>query len=154
MGFTISIWCLIIHWINLFQFFYYVYLSSQFANFLIIYKRNNEHNFWHFCRYTFYACLVWVNENDIVCYDLLIISSFAVVCKASTLEQRGLIFFFFFVFPNVFSKLMFWASVFFGAFKHFCCLPLYRSNCHSEIKCFASFLSSETLSFKIGRNSL
>ena len=154
MGFTISIWCLIIHWINLFQFFYYVYLSSQFVNVLIIYKRKNEHNFWHFCRYTFYACLVWVNENDIVCYDLLIISSFAVVCKASTLEQRGLIFFFFFVFPNVFSKLMFWTSVFFGAFKHFCCLPLYRSNCHSEIKCFASFLSSETLSFKIGRNSL
>ena len=154
MGFTIYIWCLITHWINLFQFFYYVYLSSQFVNFLIIYKRNNEHSFWHFCRYTFYACLVWVNENDIVCYDLLIISSFTVACKASTLEQRGFIFFFFFVFPNVFSKLMFFKSVFFGVFKHFCCLPLYRCNCHSEIKCFASFLSSETLSFKIGRNSL
>ena len=150
MGFTISIWCLIIHWINLFQFFYYVYLSSQFVNVLIIYKRKNEHNFWHFCRYTFYACLVWVNENDIVRYDLLIISSFTVACKASTLEKRG--FFFFFVFPNVFSKLMFWTSVFFVVFKHFCCL--YRSNCYSKIKCFASFLSSETLSFKIGRNSL
>ena len=135
-------------------FLYYVYLSSQFVNFLMIHKINNEHNFWYFCRYTFYVCLVWVNENDIVCYDLLIISSFTVTCKASTSEQRGFIFFFFFLFSNVFSKLMFLTSVFFVVFENFCCLPLYRSICHSEIKCFASFLSSETLSFKIGWNSL
>ena len=126
--------------VSVFFSFYYVFSSSQFLNVLMIHKRKNEHNLYHFCRYNFCTVLVWVNEHHIVCYDLQLVHLPLLVKLLLQCKEDSFSFLF------CILECFFIINVFFGAFENFCCFSFL--SLIAEVKCSKSLSSSKTLSLK------